>query len=86
MPAETQPEQPVAAAESLIAEPLADADVQAAEVAPKQPALANGTSPAKKGRKAKKATTTEAAATDGTKLEATGPREGSKTAQVVAML
>ena len=80
--AETQPEAPVA---PTSAEPLAEAGVQAADVAPEQPTPTNETTSAKKGRKAKKAATTKAAATDGA-LGATGPREGSKTAQVVAML
>ena len=79
--AETQPE----AVAPTQAEPLAHVGAQAAEVAPEQPALANGTSPEKKARKAKKPTK-EAVAADGTKLESTGPREGSKTAQVVAMV
>jgi hypothetical protein len=48
--------------------------------------LANATTPAKKARKIKKAAMTDTPATDGAKTEATGPREGSKTAQVVAML
>ena len=80
--AETQPEAPVA---PTPAEPLADAGEQAAEVVSEQPAATDGTTSAKKARKAKKATT-EAAESDGTKTESTGPREGSKTTQVVAML
>ncbi len=60
--AETQPEAPVA---PTSAEPLAEAGVQAADVAPEQPTPTNETTSAKKGRKAKKAATTKAAATDG---------------------
>jgi Protein of unknown function (DUF3489) len=78
--------------ESTPAEPLAEtgahlADVgaQGTDVAPEQPATTNVTTPAKKARKAKKAPTTETPA-EGAKPEATGPREGSKMAQVVAML
>jgi Protein of unknown function (DUF3489) len=67
--------------ESTPAEPLADAGAQAADVAPEQPVATNGTTPAKKARKTKKAPAAEEA-----KPEATGPREGSKTTQVVAML
>jgi hypothetical protein len=67
------------------AEPLAESGAQAADVAPEQPVVTNETIPAKKARKAKKAPTTETPA-EGAKPEATGPREGSKMAQVVAML
>jgi Protein of unknown function (DUF3489) len=80
--AELHPEAPIA---PTPAEPLADVGAQAAEVAPEQPTPANGTAHIKKARKAKKAAK-EAVAADGAKTEARGPREGSKTAQVVAML
>jgi Protein of unknown function (DUF3489) len=70
--------------ESTLAEPLADAGAQATDVGPGQPVATNGTMPAKKARKTKKApkTVTE---TD-PKPEAAGPREGSKMSQVIAML
>ena len=66
--AEAQPEpaaeQPVAPEgpaepESTPAEPLADAGAQAADVTPEQAVATNGTTPAKKARKTKKAPTTE---------------------------
>jgi hypothetical protein len=77
-------EQP--AAEPLPAEALADAGAQVADVAPEQAAVANEATPTKKSRKAKKTANAETASADAPKPEASGPREGSKTAQVVAML
>jgi hypothetical protein len=82
---EAQPEQPGATAESLPAEPLADAGAQASDIAPGQAAVANATTPTKKSRKAKKSTDAGTPSADAPKPEA-GPREGSKTSQVVAML
>src|SRR5450756_883406 len=59
------------------AEPKAKGGARAAKGAPAKDKATKKTTPAKKAPKAKVAATTQ---------EATGPREGSKTAQVVAML
>jgi hypothetical protein len=69
---------PEAASEA--ADPVADTGAQAAQQAPVEGAAAETATPAKKERKAKK--TLKAPKPE----SAAGPREGSKTAQVVAML
>jgi Protein of unknown function (DUF3489) len=66
------------AAPQATAEPVATVDALGPEVAPAAEELTNGATPAKKAPKAKKAAKPAKAES--------GPREGSKTAQVVAML
>jgi Protein of unknown function (DUF3489) len=79
---EPQTEQPVdAVPEAVPTETLVDAGAQTADVAPEQLAAENRTTPVKKAR-AKKNPKAEQTPNP----EATGPCEGSKTAQVVAML
>jgi Protein of unknown function (DUF3489) len=70
--------------EAVPAETLAETGAQAADVAPEQTVATNVTTAVKKARKSKNAAKTEADAD--AKPEATGPREGSKMAQVIAML
>jgi hypothetical protein len=71
--AQAEPEAPVASTEAV-----ASVDAQTPDVAPAETEPSNDATPAKKTPKAKKAP--KAAKTE------SGPREGSKTAQVVAML